>query len=134
MIALQAFANIVESNALPGDQVRVLFALLDGRTFVLDTATRPALSEVQPAAASQGNAALEVLCNGAGLVGLLQNQLDGRSGQVFLARGDRKVLGQLAVVLERVRQSPLAVRMGLDGPSRAETVAGSNKSNQNKRG
>lgn len=134
VIALQAFASMVESNALPRDQVRVLFALLDGPWFMLDTSTRPALSQVPPTPETTASAPLAVLCNGAGLVGLMRNQLDGRPGQVFLARGDRGLLGRLAEVIDRVRQSPLDVRMGRYSSARGSAGDGSGRPGKRTRG
>lgn len=90
--ALALIAAMVEASAHPR-QVRIGFSLLDGRRFVLDTGARPALAE------SSGEATTEILCNAPGLVGLLTNRLGHERGQVFLCRGAREALVELAEAL-----------------------------------
>ena len=70
------------------------FSFLDGRRFLLDNTRRPALVE------GPAEAEAEVLCNGAGLVGLLRNSLGSEPGQVFLFRGESAALLRLADCLD----------------------------------
>ena len=92
--------------------LRVGFQFLDGRTFLLDSSQTPC---VQPAALADVDT--RIVCNGAGLLGLLQNRLGATADQVFLCRGDREIFLALADALAQKKNSTLDIRMSAKSPN-----------------
>ncbi|HEY4221115.1 MAG TPA: hypothetical protein VGO62_07225 [Myxococcota bacterium] len=102
LTALQALASLVSgAGAAP-----IAFRFLDGRSFVLDAAQTPSLLE----STATSSCATEILCNGAGLMALLQNTLGADREQVFLCRGDRAPLLALADALVTRKRNWLELR------------------------
>jgi hypothetical protein len=104
--ALQLLALAVEKKlGALRRRVSVAFMFLDGRRFTIDTSMRPVLS----AGVSQATD-VEVLCNGEGLVGLINGKLEDKN-QVLLCRGDRDAFAALGDCL-RGSQNVIALRAG----------------------